>query len=448
MAVDNDDDKNNGADQAAQSPEDLASTLLTGRFKGDEIATARYLLNAINSLPNATETKRIVLHGGVDPNSANDTAEEPTSPDAVDIGDILVEKVAVSCTQPRGKLDMTVGTSAILFSKDNATLFTVQGAVSHCIFFPKPSDCRKRYKIGAKLPQEMVLLVLTEEVTFKKKSYSQLCFQLPASTTPEDSAGNTSWSERLQSIFDIGTIERVLLRDNPVFRSYQDDRTSSTSAGLPFVDCYHNVADGCLYLLKAGIFFFGSGMRFVPRSTLNSIEAVALNRYATLSVTLDKTDDGDDDEGSGEDDDDNRATAGDQLEFTNIHKDEKDGIQKYIHRTLIPAMKKDAEEDDDAEDQQDEARIVATGDDDDDEEDDDEDHEDFTSPRRKRKAANEARSMNKRAMVSSNKSQDDEEDDEEEDAADQSYDEGDENSDDEGGDTEDDEGSDAQYEDL
>lgn len=402
------------------TPSDLATSLLRDRFQGDEVATVRFLVEAIDSLPNAAESKRLVLR----------EQQEPTAADyeVPDIGDIVVDKISVSCTQPRGRLDLTVGSTALLFSKDDATLFTIQGKISHCIFFPKPSDCRKRYKEGAKLPPDMVLLVLSSEndeesssFTYKKKTYTQVCFQLPDNKGDDNSNESTDlWSNRLSATLSIATTERVLHKNNPVFASYQDNSTSSTNAGLPFVNCYHHVMDGSLYCLESGLLFFGRNCTWVARETMASLQAVAGNRYVTLSVTLDNTDTSSDDDGGEEE----NPT---QLEFTNIDKVENDGIQQYIRQKLVPAMQRDV----------DATSSVARLAEDKSDEDDDDDGDDSERRGRKRKAASQARSINKRAVKSTETQVDDDDDDDDDDEEeDQTYEQADNESDDDEGDTE------------
>jgi hypothetical protein len=112
------------------------------------------------------------------------------------------------------------------------------------------------------------------------------------------------------------------------FVSHQEQGTSTTTAGMPFVKCYAGVNDGVLYPLQEGLLFF-KPPRLVPRSNLQAIScgrggAGNASRYVDMILTLS----------------DDSTT-----EFTNIHRSELPLLREYIHGVLIPAMQKDADAD-------------------------------------------------------------------------------------------------------
>jgi len=128
--------------------------------------------------------------------------------------------------------------------------------------------------------------------------------------------------------------------DEYVFRS--EDGTSMVGlqksvsmnlGGMPFLRCYSGVNDGVLFPLESGLLFF-KPPRFFHRNQLNSILAgrgSGGSRYIDLSTTVDTVDQND------------RAST---VEFTNIDRDELNGLNRYIHDVLIKAMGRDVAADD------------------------------------------------------------------------------------------------------
>jgi len=225
----------------------------------------------------------------------------------------------ISMMQPRAKFTCTFCTDGLLCKTNKDERLVVHySRVNRLIFFPKPEDCRKTSDV-----RNMVLVVLKEEVKFKAKPQLQLCFQLPSDICP---AGN--WIEFLCNVLhldkesvDIVPHPKLPKIDSYKFTSFAEPNSSTTTAAMPFVHCYHGVHDGVLYPLESGLLFF-KPPKFLPRSTLHSISCGRgsnNSKYVDLVCDLD----------------------GASCEFTSISRDEVSVLNEYIHGTLIPAMKRD-----------------------------------------------------------------------------------------------------------
>ena len=160
---------------------------------------------------------------------------------------------------------------------------------------------------------------------------------------------------------------------------------------------------------------------FVPRSELTSISCGrgSGSRYVDMLVQLDVPSSDLTDEQEGK----KKKKQTDSLEFTNIHRDELNVLNDYIHQTLIPAMQMDADGspgDDPSEgssDDEDVAVAEVVGDDEDDEGSE-------RKCRSVRAASKSARDINRAVMKSAHDDEDDDDSDdfEEEDASDTSCD--------------------------
>jgi len=362
-------------------------------------------------------------------------AAEDDDDDAVGGGTI-----EVSCTNPRGKFLATFGREGLLLVDKNLQRIVVRPQfLEHLVVFPKPEDCQKLLKGtggGASkkkpwTPTSYALLVFRDPngdgeddagaaeksssgsdnaaaVSYKNKTLRQLCVQLPSTpvrrkaadsekevggyeerivdqtTAREITSSLDDWLRILCTAlhFEERRVARVAVVGNGVIRkgafaSYQEEGTSTTTGGMPFVKCYLGVQDGALFPLKEGLLFF-KPPRFVASGEMKSIACQGrggggeATRYADLVVALHS--EGDDEE---------------LLEFTNIHKTELGPLNKYIHGTLIPAMLQDGNGAD-GDDAQVSAEAVAE--DEEDENDDSEEESDRVEGRRpKRKAGLEAR---------------------------------------------------------
>ena len=425
--------------------EELVQHLLQNRFASDELATAEFLLSAVSSLPNAESIsdKLMVQQQGEKRAASEEGKTEETTDSSsgsnasnASIGDSILPddkpSVALTCVQPRAKLDVVFGTEGIQFTDKKGDSFSVR-SVDHIIVFPKPEDCRAKKKKVA----SMVLLVwnnkedTTAAVSYKKKSLHQVCMQLPfespypaatetaASNSDVDSDeedkkkadddATSEWMNLLATSLSF-PVENMAIARNPSapvapkgdsngsnnqnyrFASHKDASMSTTVSGMPFLPCYHGVNDGVLFPLQEGLLFCKPPL-FLPRSTLHSIDCTGSNRYVTLTVVFDDKE---------------------QLEFTNIHTQEQDVLRKYIHETLIPAMQRDvaAEDGDNGHDGDDEiaddgdAEIVDDG---------GEGDQNSNKKSRKRKAATEAANVNKKRVQQQDSGEDDDEEEDDED---------------------------------
>ena len=161
---------------------------------------------------------------------------------------------------------------------------------------------------------------------------------------------------------------------------------------------------------------------FVPRSELTSISCGrgSGSRYVDMLVQLDVPSSDSIDEQEGK----KKKKQNDSLEFTNIHRDELNVLNDYIHQTLIPAMQMDADGspgDDPSEGSSDD-EDVAVAEVVDDADEDDEGRERKRRPARA--ASKSAREINRATLKSAHDDEDDDDSDdfEEEDASDTSCD--------------------------
>jgi hypothetical protein len=353
---------------------ELAQYLLTERFDNSSKETATFLLQATSCLPNAEELSAELM-----------AEDEGGGEELINLGEALGDEIEISMIAPRGRLKCRLYEDGLycINAKDESFKVRPEQA-AQLIVFRKPEEIRKK---GAR---DMILLTFKgkEEVLFKKKALTQLCFQLP---------NDASFLENFRAALTLTDMAHVggSGHDGWKFSSHKEGNTSSTTAGMPFVKCYRGVQDGHLFPLQEGLLFFKPPL-FVPRSDLHSIAcgrgASGQSRYVDLNIQLD-----------------NEET----LEFTNINRDELGVLNDYIHKVLIPAMHKDARDDEDEADHDEEDSLVGI-DLDDDTEDEDEESEGAESYRRpKRKASREARQATKSQLQSGAGEEDDDDDDEE-----------------------------------
>jgi hypothetical protein len=364
----------------------LSSYLLHHRFNGDAMATANFLLDATSTLPNA-ESLSARLLGSTTTNEEDEKINgvaTAVSADATiafaDFGCALAPECSVSMTQPRGKFTMTVHENGIHFvNSKNQVVSILPDSVEYLVMFPKPEDCRATTSKPS--GGDMVLLTTFAKndsvVSFNDKALPQVCFQMAKEPPSHD---ETTWLDLLWTSLSLEK-HQVAIVANPKFnstrtrngvysfKSHDEGTTSSTTAGMPYVQCYHGVKDGVLFPMEQGLLFFkyvvsnivfcSHGISslslshslththslphnvyrppmFLHRSTLHSIAcgrgSGASSRYVDLSVVLDN---------------ETRMEL-----FTNIHRDEMVHLNDYIHTILIPAMKRDAQPEQEQQQQQ------------------------------------------------------------------------------------------------
>eukprot|EP00986_Skeletonema_menzelii_P019152 scaffold27070_cov147-Skeletonema_menzelii.AAC.15 len=363
-------------------PDELASWLNVHRFQNNAMDVASFLLTCTAALPNAEEISAHLMGGGGE--EANDDAsadgeaemkqeqskegtartnnsDAKTTANNDDLGEAApsFSSLEVSCINPRGKFLLSLHKNGIMFQNPKKTeeqITITKETVKHTVWFRKPEDYKslKQLKEGSKkpIPGHMVLICLGDGITFRNKAMKQICFQLPSypalSVETEEDINEEGWYNGLNSalISENKSITRVLAEmDTQTCKTKKQDymfqagegssgNTSTTTAGMPFVGCNRGFNNGALFPLREGLLFFKPPL-FVPRSNLASISCgrgSGQSRFVDMVVQLD------DDEST--------------LEFTNIERDELQGLNGYIHNVLIPAMKKDAVEgsDNDGED--------------------------------------------------------------------------------------------------
>jgi hypothetical protein len=382
---------------------------------------ASFLLNCISTLPNAEEISSLLLGGG-DGEEEDDDGEAEASEDARISGEnskdfipnasasldtvlkirnadtpetVLLQStvntpsplptlvnddndsVVVSCINPRGKFILYLCNHECILTNPKIPQEQIRFSaanVEHVIWFRKPEDYKtlkqlsENGKIKAKgVPGHMVLVCLTDGISFRNKAVKQVCFQLPSYPHPSTtsaaaditrSGGENNketltekhWWKKISTtlVFEgaKGGIIRVpAMMDKPefhtgknkfVFCSEGESGRSTTTESLPYVGCYHGFNDGSLFPLREGLLFFKPPM-FIPRSKLTSISCgrgSGGSRFVDMIAQLDA------DPGSKDQEDKTTKT----LEFTNIHRDELNGLNNYIHQVLIPAMQSDADQ--------------------------------------------------------------------------------------------------------
>ena len=460
-------------------PEDLASHLLTHRFRNNAMEVASFLLTCTAALPNAEEISAQLMGGGGDDGDdgsdeaediesaaagtmkqekSNDTASNNVTSSSTD--NLLGEPMAsfsaqISCINPRGRFLLSLHNNGLLLTnpkKEEEQIAVTRDAVQHMIWFRKPEDYKslKQLKEGKPIPGHMVLLCLEDGITFRNKALKQICIQLPSYPAPsaesnEDDHNEEDWYNGFSAMLSkTSSIIRVLAKMDKQFTNNAKrgggymfqagegatGNTSSTTEGLPFVGCNRGFNNGALFPLREGLLFFKPPL-FVPRSKLASISCgrgSGQSRFVDMVVQLDE-------ESSG-----GEST----LEFTNIDRDELQGLNSYIHNVLIPAMKIDAaggsdnaaekDEDDDEEDVA-MAEVVDSSD-----EGSDSDESSGKNKRKSSRAASRSAREATRAHYAGLNGANDDDDDDEEDSDAESFNEeedSDDGSDDDGSDNSD-----------
>ena len=395
-----------GNDEASRILRD-ASTILAGSAV---VASTTHVSSDANAnggdaIMVSPNEKRSLMSGGsaidIDGGSNNNNDTQKLLGKA-----LLSEPIETSFLSPRmGKFSLQLHEHGLVATKlnDPAVKFIVSkekdnvdassssssAVVSHLLLFPKPEDC-KAIVYNRKLDEEskpkkvggnLVVLRLESPVHLPKQKSptQQLCFALPGdkklgtptgpSLTKEESESESSssnssddateaWGQVLHRALG-GRLAQVLGRqgegaimgDNAKnknnylgFKSYQPPNTSTTTAGMPFVSCYLGVNDGVLYPLEEGLLFY-KPPRFLPRSNLHSIACGRggggggdSSRYVDMVVQCSNNNNNNDDEQM------------ENIEFTNIQREENRVLNSYIHGVLVPAMTNDAKEDADGSD--------------------------------------------------------------------------------------------------
>jgi hypothetical protein len=363
------------------SPQELVTTLLSCHDGNYDKVIA--MLQHATDIAMKQKVQRPQQQSGV-------TTADAAAVSAVDLGNPLSQgPVETSLITPRlGKFSFQFyehGLKAIkekkikLPSDGTTTTATVEMIIestniTHIIVFPKPEDCKLLSQSPSltettrkKLTGNLVLLRLRETVEIENKSTKQICFALPSDkkTGPigpsiknktedtTDSDVTDQWCQVLQRSLlsknnnddDSDNVSFARIQPNGssgyCFKSYQPPSTSTTTGGMPFVNCYMGVNDGVLYPLPEGLLFY-KPPRFIPRSTLYSIACgrgstggQQSSRYVDMIVQIIQKNE--------VDDDDDRKQEPACIEFTNIQREENGELNSYIHNILIPAMQKDAE---------------------------------------------------------------------------------------------------------
>jgi hypothetical protein len=213
--------------------------------------------------------------------SHNNAPHAPDPEDLEEMGDIWTTSPSeISLVTPRaGKFQLTVHQKGLVAVKSNNEAIQMvipQGCVTHILLFPKPEDFKVTGNSNSKKPptSDLVLMRLEPPVIFQNKPVSQICIQLPwektqgalgpavkdkdeTTSTSEEDATN-DWLQLLtKSLGSQAVVSRIVRqKGGNSFSSFQLPGTSTTTAGMPFVKCYHGVQDGVLFPLEQGLLFF------------------------------------------------------------------------------------------------------------------------------------------------------------------------------------------------
>jgi Histone chaperone Rttp106-like len=326
------------------------------------MAVTTFLLETVSSLPNAraisdqlvreSSTPSAIVSASCSsllssPASSNNGAKEEEEEGAsAPVGGELGARIhpetgplGASLSNPRGRFDVEWYENGMAFAeaKDPTSRIAVaRGTVRHLVVFSKPEDLlrskhrnlsgrAKKDSAASAGTKSMMLLVFRHdsECIYKKKRIQQVCLQLPGEVGDE-AAFVDCVIERLG--LD-GPSQVVRVQGDRTFRSHSEAGTSTTTSGMPFVNCYHGVNDGVVFPLSHGLLFVKPPL-FVPVESIHSVALGSRNssggRYIDLQVAV---------RAAGAADADDETTS---IEFTNIHKDEASGLNRYI-QSLVNA---------------------------------------------------------------------------------------------------------------
>lgn len=140
------------------------------------------------------------------------------------------------------------------------------------------------------------------------------------------------------------------------FRSHEERETSTTTGGLPFVQCHYGVHDGVLFPYPQGLLFYKPPL-FIPFSQIDSIQYGGSQRYAQLQIQTTTTAAAasttsgssrsssrsstaiEDLSRDNQHDEHQRTVVTCQYIFANIHRSEISGLQLYLEKHIILSRK-------------------------------------------------------------------------------------------------------------
>ncbi|GMH49381.1 hypothetical protein TL16_g00501 [Triparma laevis f. inornata] len=249
----------------------------------------------------------------------------PTPPASLPVpssfGGLLYTAQSVQLITPRGRFNMAVYESGLVFTTPKNESFNVSRAATRdSVIFSKPDLYTKNQD---KVTSKMMLVSFSEPVPFKKSKLTCLCMQgeMKNVVTYETTSGPAPdvWFTSVEK-----SLNTTAFKPEPA-------HFTSTS-GLPFVQCYSKTDQGTMYPLIEGVMFF-KPPRFIPRQKLVSIgvgrggAGGGATRYVDMVLQVE----------GGEGD-------VDTVEFTNINREEVGPLNTYINDILTPAMAKEAAE--------------------------------------------------------------------------------------------------------
>jgi len=268
-------------------------------LKGDGTELATFLLQAMENIPNIEEINEQLANANNDDDDTddNDETESVTSLLGSPIDGSLFREnrmlptvnpnnhiLSVSAITPRSKFDLQLFERGCIFTNNkNEQIVVSANHIKNVVMFPKREDCLKEPKPWKEdtgcldLPGSLVLLSLeADEVKFRGKPLTQICFQLPQHNSDnitynddDEEIVEDSYEDCLNDLFKSSfQVKHVARVYNPKincktrdkffhFKSDQgDSNTSLMQGGMPFVKCYSGVNDGVLYPLEEGLLFF------------------------------------------------------------------------------------------------------------------------------------------------------------------------------------------------
>ncbi|GMH67425.1 hypothetical protein TrVE_jg11749 [Triparma verrucosa] len=312
------------AAKTSQSCPDLSKA--SGKVVADYLTSARFLNDK-----SGLEAFMQELNTSIPPSSSSTSAVSPLPPPPASLpvpssfGALLYTAQSVQLITPRGRFNMSVHESGLVFTTPKNESFNVErAAVRDSVIFSKPDLYTKNQD---KVTSKMMLVSFSEPVPFKKSKLTCLCMQgeMKNVVTYESTSGPAPdvWFSSVEKSLSI-----TAFKPEPA-------HFTSTS-GLPFVQCYSKTDQGTMYPLIEGVMFF-KPPRFIPRQKLVSIgvgrggAGGGATRYVDMVLKV---------EGEGD--------STDTVEFTNINREEVGPLNTYINDILTPAMALEAKEESDS----------------------------------------------------------------------------------------------------
>jgi len=240
-----------------------------------------------------------------------------------------------TCLQPRGKMTLRVGETAIVVCnpKDGAVKGEFPFATMTAVLTLPPTEKSAPTEaatvllaaaVSAPRPPGKITAKLMQDA-FKKASLSLTVNDKYSKSTPCNDGMLASKAAALLS-----TLARV--PDRSFLRKGQDPACfKSTVSNLPYVKASLGASQGNLHLADLGIIFL-KPLVFLPCECIASIECgrAGAGNCSSFDLVVEM-------ERPWDISDDDKPAKPPAFEFSNIRKDELEGVQKFVRDVLLPA---------------------------------------------------------------------------------------------------------------